>query len=343
MPSYRFLVLGSDNDLNGYYDRRSWNEGWCNYWCYLCKKLVKCHLFSSSERICDNRSCSGQLVPLIPAELNDRPCLWCDRCRTHEFTYMTANARCDRCDNPMYQLRRIALCPSGQIDVLIEVSTLVDQLPPVTLIDNNLGRPMIPLIERIMQNRNNLPARSSSRRVIGAIPEGVIASIPIVKVLKSDCRDSTKCPVCQDKFLVGEDASELPCMHLYHPHCIARWLRHSALCPVCQRVITETSIIEHKRAHKIVLDIERELHKLSDLNKRERERVEEAEEHELERELHKRERERGRELVEEHELERELQHDNRSTLKQLPSAFKWGKWLGLILFLGVIYDKFRKI
>ncbi|CAH9081391.1 unnamed protein product [Cuscuta epithymum] len=242
--SYTFFIVGEDNCI-GNTNGGGWYEGWRPYWCYQCKKTVFCHL-SSSERICVNRTCSSQsLVPFISVDLNNQFCLWCDLCQTHELSNYNANVRCGLCANPMYVIERIAVCPSNQVDVLLRRSTLFDDSLPLTLIDNNLGRPMIPLIERIIQNHNNLPTTSGRSAIpLTRVPESVILSIPRVKILKSHSIDSTKCTICQQEFVVGEDARKLPCKHLYHSDCIVPWLRISTLCPVCQRVTTETGIIE---------------------------------------------------------------------------------------------------
>lgn len=47
---------------------------------------------------------------------------------------------------------------------------------------------------------------------------------------------ANQCAICLDMILVGR-VTGLPCSHIYHTNCIARWLRKSNLCPLCRFVI----------------------------------------------------------------------------------------------------------
>lgn len=49
--------------------------------------------------------------------------------------------------------------------------------------------------------------------------------------------DSTmmeKCMICLEKAMVGQEVICLPCGHIFHGYCIARWLETSHLCPLCR-------------------------------------------------------------------------------------------------------------
>ncbi|XP_057814673.2 probable E3 ubiquitin-protein ligase RHC1A [Cryptomeria japonica] len=49
-----------------------------------------------------------------------------------------------------------------------------------------------------------------------------------------------ECSICTEPFQVGEDARQMPCheSHIFHAHCLLRWLESSNSCPICRTRIT---------------------------------------------------------------------------------------------------------
>ena len=45
------------------------------------------------------------------------------------------------------------------------------------------------------------------------------------------------CSICQDAFDINTTIKQLPCNHLFHPECVATWLRINNTCPNCRYVI----------------------------------------------------------------------------------------------------------
>lgn len=42
------------------------------------------------------------------------------------------------------------------------------------------------------------------------------------------------CSICLDEFKVDEEASEMPCKHVFHSGCVEKWLQIHGSCPVCR-------------------------------------------------------------------------------------------------------------
>ncbi|KAF3794386.1 E3 ubiquitin-protein ligase [Nymphaea thermarum] len=63
----------------------------------------------------------------------------------------------------------------------------------------------------------------------------VVSSLP--RVIISEVHEEhgiVICAVCKDPLVIGTEATQLPCSHLYHPSCILPWLSSRNSCPVCR-------------------------------------------------------------------------------------------------------------
>lgn len=55
------------------------------------------------------------------------------------------------------------------------------------------------------------------------------------RIQKPDNRENTVCPICTEKFAVGQDTRVFPCCHRFHPGCVDPWiLVGSSTCPLCR-------------------------------------------------------------------------------------------------------------
>ncbi|XVF66951.1 hypothetical protein PTKIN_Ptkin10aG0081000 [Pterospermum kingtungense] len=62
-----------------------------------------------------------------------------------------------------------------------------------------------------------------------------IDSMPTIKITRRHLRSDLHCPVCKDEFVLGSEARQMPCNHLYHSDCIIPWLVQHNSCPVCRQ------------------------------------------------------------------------------------------------------------
>ena len=54
--------------------------------------------------------------------------------------------------------------------------------------------------------------------------EECIRSLPKI-VIQKDALEHPECAICQEEYTEGEQGTELPCKHVFHPDCITKWLQ----------------------------------------------------------------------------------------------------------------------
>ncbi|KAL6614178.1 hypothetical protein ACP70R_036448 [Stipagrostis hirtigluma subsp. patula] len=69
--------------------------------------------------------------------------------------------------------------------------------------------------------------------VYGCHPEaGLRAPAPLPAVTVGGAGGD--CAVCLEKLAPGASAAVTPCGHLYHPRCVAPWIKARGTCPLCR-------------------------------------------------------------------------------------------------------------
>ncbi|KAI8553752.1 hypothetical protein RHMOL_Rhmol05G0040600 [Rhododendron molle] len=110
--------------------------------------------------------------------------------------------------------------------------------------NNVVHRQVLPMTVEIVisENEEEMSARTlRDSRVDEAFPniqpeavgEWAIPQVTggLEKVALESCSVKPRCAICLDTILVR---NRMPCSHIYHGHCIYRWLRKSSLCPLCR-------------------------------------------------------------------------------------------------------------
>lgn len=71
----------------------------------------------------------------------------------------------------------------------------------------------------------------------GCVPASPASIKELEKVTCDGVGDEFKqhgCVICLEEFNVGMEVTRMPCMHVFHGDCLARWLEKSHLCPFCR-------------------------------------------------------------------------------------------------------------
>jgi hypothetical protein len=65
--------------------------------------------------------------------------------------------------------------------------------------------------------------------------------VQAVKEMKLE--EAWECAICLEDLLVGFEAARLPCSHVYHRGCIAKWLDTRNKCPLCRSQVVLFKIL----------------------------------------------------------------------------------------------------
>lgn len=103
------------------------------------------------------------------------------------------------------------------------------------------------LLEQLAESDN-------SRR--GAPPASVtcVRNLPRVIIGEEHVKKDLVCAICKELFTLGNETTQLPCLHLYHAHCIVPWLSARNSCPLC-RYELPTDDKDYEEGKQNVLDL----------------------------------------------------------------------------------------
>ncbi|KAL3107477.1 hypothetical protein niasHT_014194 [Heterodera trifolii] len=52
-----------------------------------------------------------------------------------------------------------------------------------------------------------------------------------------EAQSSPECPICLENLNEGDQSEALPCAHVFHQHCLTKWLTVKNACPICRNVV----------------------------------------------------------------------------------------------------------
>ncbi|CAA0304470.1 unnamed protein product [Arabidopsis thaliana] len=143
---------------------------------------------------------------------------------------------------PLPRRTYVILRPNNPTSPLGNIIAPPNQAPPrhVNSHDYFTGASSLEqLIEQLTQDDRPGPPPAS---------EPIINALPSVKITPQHLtNDMSQCTVCMEEFIVGGDATELPCKHIYHKDCIVPWLRLNNSCPICRRDLPLVNTVAESR------------------------------------------------------------------------------------------------
>ena len=81
---------------------------------------------------------------------------------------------------------------------------------------------------------------AESNKVVGTTLEAIDRETEIIRITEQNICSSGRCVVCQEEWVVSEEACSLPCKHLFHKDCAVKWLTVNNSCPVCRNPIEDS-------------------------------------------------------------------------------------------------------
>ncbi|CAF3425148.1 unnamed protein product [Rotaria socialis] len=97
----------------------------------------------------------------------------------------------------------------------------------------------VPILELLQEWRSAAPMAMNPNPP--ATQEN-IDSVPIVLFSQeSNQFNQTDCAICRTDFESNEELKKLHCGHLFHPECVANWLRITRICPICRQRMSLTN------------------------------------------------------------------------------------------------------
>jgi len=119
--------------------------------------------------------------------------------------------------------------------------------------DHSLSRPLVfrspaDLDDLVLNDIVGSDSRGVKQSIIDELPTRKFVERSKPEDEKTDDVDSNvskgynmcSCVICMEVFETSEDVKTLPCLHIYHPKCIDKWLSRNCTCPICKRDVTKT-------------------------------------------------------------------------------------------------------
>ncbi|XP_010547406.1 PREDICTED: NEP1-interacting protein 2-like isoform X2 [Tarenaya hassleriana] len=126
------------------------------------------------------------------------------------------------------------------IGCLLYLIDVIASLLSGRLVRERMGPAMLSAVQSQMgavelsqfQEQTDIFDTGSSKGLTGDSLE----KIPKISITGNNNVDNSSCSVCLQDFQVGETVRSLPqCQHMFHLHCIDKWLLKHASCPLCRR------------------------------------------------------------------------------------------------------------
>ncbi|XP_016440809.2 E3 ubiquitin-protein ligase RDUF1-like [Nicotiana tabacum] len=224
-----------------------------SYWCYRCTRFVR--ISAGSDVVCPY--CDSGFIEAAEASnigsspetrrrLNGRP--ESERSVNMGSRRSRRNRGGDRSPfNPVIVLRSPSETPAGDDEAAGEERSYelyyddgegsgLRPLPP-TMSEFLMGSGFDRLLDQLAQIEVNGFGRPENPPA----SKSAIESMPILEIASHHVNTEEHCAVCKEAFVLGSEAREMPCKHIYHTDCILPWLSLRNSCPVCRHELPAES------------------------------------------------------------------------------------------------------
>lgn len=88
--------------------------------------------------------------------------------------------------------------------------------------------------DRLLDQLAQIEVNGMARPENPPASKSAIESMPTIPIAANHVSSESHCAVCKEAFVLGSEAREMPCKHIYHSDCILPWLSLRNSCPVCR-------------------------------------------------------------------------------------------------------------
>ncbi|CAK9187264.1 unnamed protein product [Ilex paraguariensis] len=93
---------------------------------------------------------------------------------------------------------------------------------------------MVSGFDRLLDQLAQIEVNGFGRSEQPPASKTAIESMPTIEIVAKHVYSESHCAVCKEAFVLGSEAREMPCKHIYHSDCILPWLSIRNSCPVCR-------------------------------------------------------------------------------------------------------------
>ncbi|CAH1432481.1 unnamed protein product [Lactuca virosa] len=227
-----------------------------SYWCYRCTRIIRVAVVVADSVVCPY--CEGEFIEAVDSHAPSPP----ESRRRFPQAAMYMLGSNDRSDlrfrregrrntgdrspfNPVIVLRGaegggIENSESGDrgFELYYDdgAGSGLQPLPP-TMSEFLMGSGFDRLLDQLSQIEINGLGRAEHPPASKAAVE----SMPTIEISDSQVTSELHCAVCKEAFVLGAEAREMPCSHIYHSDCILPWLNLRNSCPVCRHELPTDS------------------------------------------------------------------------------------------------------
>ena len=119
---------------------------------------------------------------------------------------------------------------SQQLPSIDDIEAVLRELRQLQLALAARGSELREAIQRSLAEHN---------KTVGATMEAIETETTTVNINEEHIHSSGRCAVCQEDWILKEEACKLPCSHLFHSECALKWLTVNNSCPVCRESIED--------------------------------------------------------------------------------------------------------